>query len=662
MKKYYTVKEAAKIIGVSTNTIYKYLQEGTLPAKRIGAGRFKIFQSSLLPYMGGVIDTSSVSAEPSAFIFKDQTQSMPVREDFGAKVEIDKTVASGISGELEREITPGVSDAIFFRIFKAVSFLGLGIIYFFGLSDLFKFDGVLLDLSGSVIFSTLPYLLIVVGLLNLTEVVNPKGFEKAHLLVDFFVVMVTGYFCFISVITREYSLLAPVTSFFLMALTHLVGGDQWGKTKSTFFDTFFRFLLYTVIIEGIVILFNPSLVPSDIIANFIFEKRELWILIWVTLLLAPFIYILSLGRNSFLRTPYVIFVSVVFFVFAIKLTYVSRWDVSYINFITGVFGVFLGWWMDSGRILDWGKVKTIVFSFFWVSGTLVVGLYGLSISRSKIKEEAQFNLNELAVRASEKINVSFEERSGLMVSYSGTPEIKTIFDSKDSESATSMAREIYEKLDDVERVLIYSEEGVVLGVYPRNTLYQGTNFSSRPYFSETQDTYRSVVSPIFNDVLGKPAVIQTEPVFENNRFVGMIGVSLDLAKLSKNYQFNLNLGNKIKGVDQNGVVVFDPDEDVIGTRSVDFAISGDTENIISAKQNSSIANWDVVVYSSITPLLSGTTNMNLILSLLFIANSFFSISAGIISTTKGTTKSKHLGDLVLGSLNTQQHSGVLQTT
>jgi excisionase family DNA binding protein len=53
LKRYYTVKEAANILGVSTNTIYKYLDEGDLRAKRIGKGRFKVLASSLTPYFPG---------------------------------------------------------------------------------------------------------------------------------------------------------------------------------------------------------------------------------------------------------------------------------------------------------------------------------------------------------------------------------------------------------------------------------------------------------------------------------------------------------------------------------------------------------------------------------------------------------------------------------
>lgn len=51
-KSYYTVKEAAGILGVSTNTIYKYLDEGNLKGRRLNSrGRFKIPLSEIAPYI-----------------------------------------------------------------------------------------------------------------------------------------------------------------------------------------------------------------------------------------------------------------------------------------------------------------------------------------------------------------------------------------------------------------------------------------------------------------------------------------------------------------------------------------------------------------------------------------------------------------------------------
>lgn len=54
MENIYTVKETAKILGFSTNTLYKYLEEGTIEAARGGGkqGRFRIPHSSIESYLG----------------------------------------------------------------------------------------------------------------------------------------------------------------------------------------------------------------------------------------------------------------------------------------------------------------------------------------------------------------------------------------------------------------------------------------------------------------------------------------------------------------------------------------------------------------------------------------------------------------------------------
>ena len=57
--KLYTVKEAAKIVGVSTNTLYKYLDEDRIHAARGSAiqGRFRIPEAALEEFLGVKLST-----------------------------------------------------------------------------------------------------------------------------------------------------------------------------------------------------------------------------------------------------------------------------------------------------------------------------------------------------------------------------------------------------------------------------------------------------------------------------------------------------------------------------------------------------------------------------------------------------------------------------
>lgn len=61
MSKLYTVKQASKILGFSTNTVYKYINDGSLKASRASnnKGRFRITKRSLEEFVGGKLPTET---------------------------------------------------------------------------------------------------------------------------------------------------------------------------------------------------------------------------------------------------------------------------------------------------------------------------------------------------------------------------------------------------------------------------------------------------------------------------------------------------------------------------------------------------------------------------------------------------------------------------
>ena len=67
--KLYSVKKASQIIGCSTNTLYKYLNEGRIKASRGTAdqGRFRIPQSALEEFLGAALESEAAAvAAPTA--------------------------------------------------------------------------------------------------------------------------------------------------------------------------------------------------------------------------------------------------------------------------------------------------------------------------------------------------------------------------------------------------------------------------------------------------------------------------------------------------------------------------------------------------------------------------------------------------------------------
>lgn len=89
--KLYTVKEAAKIVGVSTNTLYKYLDEDRIHAARGSAiqGRFRIPESALEEFLGISLSDHG-NSEPQAKLEQSSEVGSPVEGQ--TLQDIDKSI------------------------------------------------------------------------------------------------------------------------------------------------------------------------------------------------------------------------------------------------------------------------------------------------------------------------------------------------------------------------------------------------------------------------------------------------------------------------------------------------------------------------------------------------------------------------------------------
>jgi len=103
-KKFYSVKETSRIIGVSTNTVYKYLDDGSLKGKRMGGrGRFKIPYSEVAPYLTQVDaghDVSSSTAVGSNTVAEVAVPDVPSENNSSFLGPILETVSIGLGALL----------------------------------------------------------------------------------------------------------------------------------------------------------------------------------------------------------------------------------------------------------------------------------------------------------------------------------------------------------------------------------------------------------------------------------------------------------------------------------------------------------------------------------------------------------------------------------
>lgn len=223
MKRYYSVIEAANVLGVSTNTIYKYLKEGKVKSRRIGKGRIKIPAVELAPYIEPS-QIKDINLQENTQQNIDDVQTLQTQKEVPISEDQESTQEKQ---DIESyEIFSGQRDLIFFRIFKSVAFLGLGLIYLISSQSLFNFSGSFLEEIGQILVSSLPFVLIGVGLFNFAEVVRPQKYEKFHILVDALSLFVLAYFSFIAFSSKEYGLLVFTLAFAGIAAGHLIKGTK----------------------------------------------------------------------------------------------------------------------------------------------------------------------------------------------------------------------------------------------------------------------------------------------------------------------------------------------------------------------------------------------------------------------------------------------------
>jgi len=448
-------------------------------------------------------------------------------------------------------------------------------------------------------------------------------------------VFVVGFMALVSLALQNYGIFVFTSAFAINALGHLIS-DARGDENS-FYKSFARFSLYIAIIGGVIVTFYPQFLPIDVLTEFIFSNKGLFSMIWLIALVSPLIYLnSSFGKTSEMRLPFFVLASVLALIFATELTVDARWDLAYIAYIAGFFGIFIGWWTSTTLVIEEKRIPIISFSFIWIASTILFAIFALRSSREGVKNDALANMTETADSIVATINAKFDEQSAVITSVAGRSETKEIIKRSDSEAATLLAKSAFERLEKAERVIIYDGDGIAQGVYPRNTLIQGTNFSSREYFQRTLSSYKGYISPVFENILGVPTIIHTEPIFEDNKFIGMIAISLDLSRLAAGYQVGTTFKYDIHATDENGIVVLDSAESKIGRKLTEVSsqtgIYDPRKEILRVDQEARIPGWDIAIETPLSPLIASISTMNIILPILLVVNAVFSIAASVAAS------------------------------
>lgn len=610
MKRFYTVKEAAEILGFSTNTIYKYLDEGKLKGKRIGKGRFKIPYEQLEPFLS--------VPEKVEHVIEQKTQGDKISE---AIKEMEDTVEG---------IAPEHKDFIFFRFFLGLIILGTGIINLFwpGASTLI----------GAIRY-IFPISLILAGFLSLGASLIWKTSQKNANTADALTILFLSFATFLALFTKNYPLSVFLVSFVLILLRQLIKGFEISNETSSFKKEFIYFTIVIVIVTGFITYMVPGFLSISFISEFAGPNRNLFVILWTLVVVLPVIYLAVKNNKNKLFYFLFSFYAALAFLVGAGASARSVWDLAFGSFVYGVFSAFLIWWTAKGVQLNEKEFVVVTLAFFWVALVIAFGLLSINNLQGKLKASTASRMQGRLSEITKDINTLFTEADGLVDSDAKRNQFAEIILSGDSDEAIETGKRIFEKNSSIKRVLILDTKGLVLGAYPRNSLLQGADRSSREYFQVVKKSLRSYVSSVYESILDAGAVSKAMPVFQGNSLVGMIVISYDLKDLSDRYQ-SPSSGGDVNAYDENGKYVLSIDKSMIG-KDVDpkilelkDSVVYIDEKVLRVYDTASTPRWSTYLERNAVELIEKTSNINNVVSVILMVNAALSLGAAFTVARK----------------------------
>lgn len=651
MKRYLTVKESAKLLGVSTNTIYTYLKEGKIVGRRIGRGRFKIPYSQLEPFIG----TYESQNKTNTLNFESQTQNViqavkpsilignNIKSQNTEKVyaeiqprSVEELNFTTSSLEESEDITPGNNDIVFYRLFRALFLIGLSLVYFLTDSLILK-PAVGGSFTVNLFPMLLPVFLLTGGLLTLARVTKSSFLAKWDFAIHVYLTLVLAVATYSGLISGHLGLVVFVAPLLMLVASHFLRGFSNSNIAYSFKTQFIGYTLLLAVAGGIVLIFDDSLFPLVAFQNFLSEQKTLVVMIWYVAFVPLFIYLLSpYSKNQKWPNAIIALYSLFAIFFATQLTIKSTWDVAYLSFLTGTFGLFLAGWDSFATKIKFKNINFIVLAFDWIAVSLVLGILAIYASQVRIQTKSQIFAEEKLNQMVADTDKLFNEKRSVLVRFATQNEVVELIENRQKSELTDYAKIIFEEVGYARRIVIFDKEGVALSSYPLNTLIGGTNFSSRDYIVNTKETYQPYISKVYEGVTGVSLITQTEPIFKDNKLVGIIGLGWSLEDLKEYFMQIDGREHKISALDANGVYVFDSDASNIGKYSnvADFKNNNRQRQNVIVNSRAKVPAWEIYLEVPIASILDDMFATNILVSTVLIVNAIITMVTAVVLASK----------------------------
>lgn len=601
-KKHYSVKEAAKILDVSTNTIYSYLEKGTIRAKRLGRGRFKILAADLAPYL-----TPAREAVRPLFDFN-----------------FDKGRLHSLLGRDAGHEVKG--NFLFWRMYIAYLMLAVGIIHLFWRPNL------LLSLP-----------LAVGGILTLYISENWRqhlALSRAIHLFDLLVLILASIIAFLS---GNYYMILFLGSAAICTFAQNITGVNKLSEEGSLVGVFAGCTAIATVLLGLIAVIKPGFLPAGSFQVFVAQYKILFLLI-LTLMTIPLLHIhYVIFKSHFRERSHLEFFIIPVYgigslIVASIYSNLGIWDMAYAAFFYAFLAFVVMWLRKAGSISSYFK-NGLLITFGWIGVAIVIGIFSMYLIQERLKssnlKSMSVNLNSIVNDINDYFTMS-ESAITAAVTESSLPQILA---SKSKAGAQDFAMSLYDKLSYINRVLVYDSEGIAIGVYPRSSITEGTNFSSRDYFQAAKSSTKPYLSSLFESVVGSRTVLYAVPVFLNVRFLGEVGVAFHLEALSEKFQTSTPTSN-VFAYDKAGKYVLNSDESKIGQNVPEVILKNfeksrfETDSSLFACEPAGVPEWRVCKESPVSATTQVLYISNIVFIIFLFVNATQSLRAGFLLSDK----------------------------
>lgn len=538
----YTVKEAARLLGYSTNSIYAFLKEKRIKGVRIGRGRFRIPEEELTRILN-LLHADKPTAAHSPLV-------PTVRNDEPPADDAPRAQPPRVGALLP----PDIFDW----------FIGIGAVIS-GVA-LFLFNAAFGVADGDKTMLIFPVVRMVLIFGGAGVILTGFSYQGKGWRTVFYTML---------------ALLGSVNAYGLVRSGDVEGGLLYGMLAVAIAaQQFFQLsgvvsvLTYATLIAlayPLVFLFVPRDIHAQVfLASLGWSHQAAGLAgLAVSAALVAGVWVGYAGRRGvfILVTTAMALCDILV---AIWYAHMQYWSRAFFIIVVGYFTGVAPYWQSIRRNVPRRFIFLLHAFFAGVGMALLIAVLVVSLLQRNIWDARERELLSKLHLAQSRIENVITSVTGSLVVASNNPEFVGIMVRKDVEKLSAFAKIIYESNPNIRRLVFLDKRGDGIALYPYGT-FDDPNYAYREYFQQAKNTGKPFISGVFQarvDQSGRYVIAISVPLRDaKGVFAGVVAASLDLDRLGVLLEqvTTPEREERFVVVDSKGVVLLHPTASLIGT-------------------------------------------------------------------------------------------------